>query len=47
MNKEVKKYMSELGRKSAASLKSEQRIERARKAVLARWAKRGIIKGNE
>ena len=38
MNPEVSKYMSELGKKSAASLTKEQRTERAKKAIKTRWA---------
>ena len=37
MNKEIKKYFSELGKKSAECLTPEQRTERARKAVQKRW----------
>lgn len=44
MDLDIKKVMSELGKRSAAKLSPEQRIQRAKKAVLARWAKRGIIK---
>ena len=40
MKPEVKKYMSELGKKSAAKLTPEQRKERARKAINARWDKK-------
>ena len=39
MKDEVRKYMSEMAKKSAAKLTPEQRKERARKAVNARWAK--------
>jgi len=36
----MSKAMSLLGKRSASSLTKEQRIERARKAAIARWAKR-------
>jgi len=39
----VAKYMSGLGKKSAESLTKEQRSERARKAVQARWNKRATV----
>lgn len=37
MNKEIKKYFSDLGKKSAEKYTPEQRTERARKAVQKRW----------
>ena len=37
MNEEVRKYMSGLGKKSAAKFTPEQRKERAQKAIKARW----------
>lgn len=40
MHDEVKKYMSEQGKKSAARLTPDQRKQRALKAVRAREAKR-------
>ena len=39
MNPEVSKYMSQLGKKSAAKLSPEERKEKARKAIKARWDK--------
>lgn len=46
MNKEIKKYMSGLGKLSASKLTPEQRKERAKKAVMTRWEKYRIIKDN-
>lgn len=40
MKKEIRKYFSELGKKSANKLTPEERKERARKAVIARWSKK-------
>lgn len=40
MNPEISKYMSQLGKKSAASLTPEQRTERAKKAIKTRWDKK-------
>ena len=42
MNEEeiIKKYMSNLGKKSSEALTSKQRKERASKAVKARWDKK-------
>jgi len=37
MNKDIQKYFSELGKKSANKLTPEERKERARKAVQKRW----------
>ena len=37
MDKELKKYFSELGKKSANKLTPEQRKARAKKAVEKRW----------
>ena len=37
MNKDIKKYFSELGKKSANKLTPEQRKARAKKAVEKRW----------
>ena len=39
MNPEISKYMSKLGKKSAAKLTAKQRKERATKAINARWDK--------
>lgn len=37
MNKEIRKYFSDMGKKSAQKLTPEQRKERAKKAVQKRW----------
>jgi hypothetical protein len=37
MNEEIRKYMSELGKKSAARLTPKQRKARAKKAANSRW----------
>lgn len=46
MEENIREYMSMLAKRSAASLTPEQRVERAKKAVQARWQKNGIIKDN-
>jgi len=42
MNKEVRAYMSELGKKAAANMTPEQRSERARNAGLAKGKKKKL-----
>ena len=37
MNKDIKKYFSDMGKKSASNMTKEQRSERAKKAVAKRW----------
>ena len=39
----VKDYMSKLGKKSAEKLTKEQRVERAKKAIKARWDKKKLL----
>ena len=47
MNKEIKKYFSDMGKRSANKLTPEQRKERANKAVEKRWSNYKLKKENE
>lgn len=47
MDKKIRKYFSEMGKKGANKLTPEQRKARAKKAVMTRWEKYRTIKGDD
>ena len=47
MEKELKQYFSEMGKKSANNMTPEQRKERAKKAVQKRWENYKLKQNNE